>query len=73
MAMACSRLVGSGQRQGKRLNRLDLSNGMQLAPLTNVTDDSRTMLCTGLVTRRPVTSHAGTSDLPVIEALPPVL
>jgi hypothetical protein len=46
---------------------------MQLAPLTNVTDDSRTMLCTGLVTRRPVTSHAGTSELPVIKALPPVL
>jgi hypothetical protein len=46
---------------------------MQLAPLTIVTDDSRTMLCAGLATRRLVTSHAGTSDLPVIEALPPLL
>jgi len=46
---------------------------MRLAPLTNVTDDSRTMLCAGLATRRPVTSRAGTSDLPVIKALPPVL
>jgi hypothetical protein len=46
---------------------------MQLALLANVTDDSRTMLCTGLATRRPVTSHAGTSDVPVIRALPPVL
>ena len=46
---------------------------MRLAPLTNVTDDSRTMLCTGLATRRPVTSLAGTSDLSVIEGLPPVL
>jgi hypothetical protein len=62
-----------GSTEGKRLNRLDLSNGMRLAPLTNVTDDSRTMLCAGLATRRPVTSLAGTSDLPVIKALPPVL
>jgi len=46
---------------------------MRLAPLTSVTDDSRTMLCTGLATRRVVTSYAGTSDLPVIRALPPVL
>jgi hypothetical protein len=46
---------------------------MQLVPLTDVTDDSRTMLCAGLVKRRPVTSRAGTSDLPVIGALPPLL
>jgi hypothetical protein len=63
----------NGSTKGKRLNLLDLSNGMQLALLTSVTDDSRTMLCTGLATRRPVTSLAGTSDLPVIKALPPVL
>jgi len=46
---------------------------MRLAPLTNVTDDSRTMLCTGLATRRPVTSRTGTNDFPVIAALPATL
>ncbi|MGP1684051.1 MAG: hypothetical protein ACTS8S_17160, partial [Giesbergeria sp.] len=48
--MACSIMVSERQRHGKRRNRLDLSNGMRLTPLTNVTDESRTMLRTGLTT-----------------------
>jgi hypothetical protein len=46
--MNCSTLVGERQRHGKRRFRLDLSNGMRLAPLTTVADDSRTMLTSGL-------------------------
>jgi hypothetical protein len=46
--MACSKIVAEWQRHGKRRNRLDLSNGMRLAPLATVADDSRTMLSIGL-------------------------
>jgi hypothetical protein len=41
-------MIEERRRHGKRRNRLDLSNGMRLTPLTNSTDDSRTMLKNGL-------------------------
>ena len=43
---------------------------MRLTPLTNVTDDSRTMLRGGLTPRRRLTPWARTNDLSVISALP---
>jgi hypothetical protein len=43
---------------------------MRLAPLTNVTDDSRTMLRDGLAPQRPITPRARTNDVSVIWALP---
>jgi hypothetical protein len=43
---------------------------MRLAPLTNVTDDSRTMLRDGLAPQRPITLQARTNDVSVISALP---
>jgi hypothetical protein len=46
--MACSIFVDERLRHGKRRFRLDLSNGMRIAALTNVADDSRTMLWGGL-------------------------
>jgi hypothetical protein len=49
--MACSTIVDERQRHGKRRIRLDLSNGMRLAPLTNVADDSLTTLNSGLAAR----------------------
>ncbi len=58
------------QCHGKRRSRLNLSNGMRLAPLTNVTDDSRAMLRDGLATRRRLTPRARTNDVSVISALP---
>jgi hypothetical protein len=63
-------IVDERQRHGKRRNRLDLTNGMRLSPLTNVTDDSRTMLRDGLAPRRPITPRARTNDVSVISALP---
>jgi len=45
-------MVDERQRHGKRRIRLDLSNGMRLAPLTTVADESRTMLTSGLATAR---------------------
>jgi hypothetical protein len=42
---------------------------MRLAPLTTVTDDSRTMLRSGLALRRPLTPQARTIDVSVISAL----
>jgi hypothetical protein len=68
--MACSTIVDERQRHGKRRIRLDLSNGMRLAPLATVADDSRTMLSNGLATRRPTTPRARTNDVSVISALP---
>jgi hypothetical protein len=47
-----------------------LSNGMHIAVLTTVADDSRTMLTSGLTSRRPTTPQARTNDLSVISALP---
>jgi len=70
IAIACSIIVDERQRHAKRRNRLDLSNGMRLAPLTNVTDDSPTMLRDGLATRRLLTPRARTNDVSVISALP---
>jgi hypothetical protein len=43
---------------------------MRLAPLTNVTDDSRTMLRDGLAPRRQLSPWARTNDVSVISALP---
>jgi hypothetical protein len=43
--------------------RLDLLNGMRIAALTTVTDESRTMLKSGL-------AHARTNARSVISALP---
>jgi hypothetical protein len=68
--MACSTIVEERQRHGKRRIRLDLSNGMRLAPLTTVTDDSRTMLRGGLTPRRGLSPWARTNDGSVIAALP---
>ena len=42
----------------------------QQAPLTNVTDDSRTMFRDGLAPRRAMTPQARTNDVSVISALP---
>jgi len=61
--MARSKMVDEWQRHGKRRIRLDLLNGMRLAPLTTVADDSRTMLTRGLATARTI-------DASVIAALP---
>ena len=49
---------------------INLSNGMRIAALTNVADDSRTMLSNGLATQwmQPLRVH--TNDLSVISALP---
>jgi hypothetical protein len=43
---------------------------MRLAPLTNVTDESRTMLRDGLAPRRRLTPRARTNDASVIAAPP---
>jgi len=56
-------MVDERQRHGKRRFRLDLLNGMRLAPLATVADESRTMLSRGLATARTI-------DAPVISALP---
>jgi hypothetical protein len=63
IAIVCSKIVNERQRHGKRRTRLDLTNGMRIAALTNVTDESRTMLSSGLATAR---TNAGS----VIAALP---
>jgi hypothetical protein len=41
-------MVDQWQRHGKRQIKLILSNGMRIAALTTVADDSRTMLKNGL-------------------------
>jgi hypothetical protein len=56
-------MVDERQRHGKLRFRLDLLNGMRLAPLTTVADESRTMLSRGLATARTI-------DASVISALP---
>jgi len=61
--MACSNIVVERQRHGKRRIRLDLSNGMHIAALATVADDSRTMLINGL-------AQARTNGWSVISALP---
>jgi len=68
--MVCSKIVNERQRHGKRRIRLDLSNGMRIAALTTVADDSRTMLTSGLTSRRRTTLRARTNAVSVISALP---
>jgi hypothetical protein len=68
--MTSPTIVDERQRHGKRRIRLDLSNGMRLAPLATVADDPRTMLRSGLTPRRPTTPRARTNDVSVIPALP---
>jgi hypothetical protein len=63
MAIVCSKIVNERQRHGKRRIRLDLLNGMRIAALTNVTDESRTMLSSGL-------AKARTNARSVMSALP---
>jgi hypothetical protein len=63
-------IVGERQRHGKRRIRLDLLNGMRLAPLTTVADESRTILLSELAPRRRTMPRARTSVLSVIAALP---
>jgi hypothetical protein len=41
-------MVNERQCHGIRRTRLDLTNGMRITALTNVTDESRTMLMSGL-------------------------
>jgi hypothetical protein len=50
--MACSNIVDERQRLGKRRIRLDLLNGMRIAALTTVADESQTMLVNGLARAR---------------------
>jgi hypothetical protein len=52
IAIVCSKIVNERQRHGKRRNRLYLLNGMRIAALTTVGDDSRTMLSSGLASAR---------------------
>jgi hypothetical protein len=61
--MPCSNIVDERQRHGNVEIRLDLSNGMRIAALTTVADDSRTMLINGL-------AQARTNGWSVISALP---
>jgi len=68
--MARLTIVDERQRHGTRRIRLDLSNGMRLAPLTTVTDDSPTMLSNGLAARRALTPRTRTNDGSVISAPP---
>jgi hypothetical protein len=63
IAIVCSKIVNERQRHGRRRIRLDLLNGMRIAALTTVADESRTMLSGGLATARTI---AGS----VISALP---
>lgn len=56
-------VVNERQRHGKRRARLDLTNGMRITALTNVTDESRTMTMSGL-------AEARTNTVSVISALP---
>jgi hypothetical protein len=68
--MLCSTTVDERQRHGRRRFRLDLSNGMRLAPLTTVADDPRTMLTSGLANVALRSPRARTNDMSVIAALP---
>jgi hypothetical protein len=63
IAIVCSKIVNERQRHGKRRIRLDLLNGMRLAPLATVADESRTMLINGL-------AQARTNGGSVMSALP---
>jgi hypothetical protein len=63
MAIICSKIVDGRQRHGRRRIRLDLLNGMRIAALTTVADESRTMLLSGLATARTI-GWSVTSALP---------
>jgi hypothetical protein len=67
--MHCSTIVDEWQRHANRRYRLDLSNGMRLAPLTTVADEMRTMLRSGLATVALRTPRARTNDVSVMTAL----
>jgi hypothetical protein len=60
-AMASSTMVDERQRHGRRRIRLDLMNGMRIAGLTTVADESRTMLVSGLayISRQCQVGHLG--------------
>jgi len=63
IAIACSNMVDGRRRHGKRRIRLDLLNGMRIAALATVADESRTTLINGL-------AQARTSERTVISAPP---
>jgi len=68
--MVCSKKVNKRQRHGSRRNRLNLMNGMRIAALTNVNDESRTGLSSGLAPQRQPPLQARTNAYSVISALP---
>jgi hypothetical protein len=68
--MLCPTIVDERQRHARPRIRLDLSNGMWLAPLSTVADDLRTMPRSGLATVAPSTPRARTNDVSVMTALP---
>jgi hypothetical protein len=70
IAIVCSKIVDERQRHGKHRNRFTLLNGMRLAPLATVADDSRTMLSRGFAPQRLSPLRARTIDASVISALP---
>jgi len=70
IAMTSSIITVERQCDGKRRNRLYLSNGMRLAPLTNVTNDSPTMLSDGLVPQQHNLPGTCTNGYSVILTLP---
>ena len=61
--MVCSKWSKNGSAMGNVEIRLDLLNGMRIAALTTVTDESRTMLVNGL-------AYARTNAKSVISAPP---
>jgi hypothetical protein len=70
IAIVCSKIVNERQRHGSRRIRLDLMNGMHIAVLTTVADDSRTRLSVGLAPQRLSPLRARTNAFSVISALP---
>jgi len=60
----------NGSAMGNVEIRLDLTNGMRIAALATVADDSRTMLTSGLTSPRRTTLRARTNAVSVISALP---
>jgi hypothetical protein len=52
IAIVCSKMIDERRRHGKRQIRLDLLNGMHIAVLATVADESRTTLINGLAQAR---------------------
>jgi hypothetical protein len=52
IAIVCSKMIDERRRHGKRRIRLDLLNGMHIAVLATVADESRTTLINGLAQAR---------------------